>query len=285
MNSPHNNRPDPSKGHHSDRYNETRYDNPRYEDSRAQDTRYSDNYNDDYMSYEDEATQEFPPVQPAAQDPYGQQSQQQYPEDYSSSYNPDYDFAGGGNGNRVMTKYDALLDDYEQLEKTNADLVEDNESLQAQNSRSKWWAIIAGILGVIALLLLIFGSPFRGDGGSGEAEEEVAQLTSENEELQKQLDEANSKAAGSEGANEDLQDQVDSAEKRAEDAERAVSDRDSQIQQKDQQISQLEQQLGEAEGQTTTVTETTTVREAPSNNGGGSSGEPSDLDRLFGRDS
>lgn len=214
------------------------------------------------------STAEIPPVRP----------QQNFPQDSSYSRYPDSD------GNRVITKYDSLMEkharlqeDYEHLENN---LAEAKEDLEDTNQKSKWmWAIIA-ILGAIALFSLIFAFTRS----SGPSDGDVAKLESQVESLTKERDEAKQEASQVQGDQGDLQNQVSDLTKRAEKAEGTVDDLNKQIAQKDNEINSLKQSVKDAEGQTSTVTTTaTTTVEYPSSGDSSDSNVSRDLESLFGR--
>lgn len=231
------------------------------DDSRPSTT--SNSYYDSHPS-----TAEIPPVRP----------QLDFPQ--SSSYNryPDSD------GNRVITKYDNLVEQHTRLQEDYVglknELAEVEQDLEDTNQKSKWmWAIIA-ILGAIALLSLIFAFTRS----SGPSDGDVAKLESQVESLTKERDEAKQEASQVHGDQGDLQNQVNDLTKRAEKAEDTVDDLNKQISQKDNEIDSLKQSVKEAEGQTSTVTTTaTTTVERPSSDDSSDSDVSRDLDSLLGR--
>lgn len=232
-----------------------------YDDSRPSST--SEPYYDSHPS-----TADIPPVRP----------QQDFPHNSSYSRYPDSD------GNRVITKYDSLVEQHARLQEDHEvlkdQLAEVEEDLEETTQKSKWmWAIIA-ILAAIALFSLIFAFTRS----AGPKDGDVAKLESQVESLTKERDEAKKEASQVQGDQGDLQHQVDDVTKRAEKAEGKVDDLNNQIAQKDNEIDSLKQSVKDAESQTSTVTTTaTTTVERPSSDDSSDSDVSRDLDSLLGR--
>lgn len=265
------------------------YDRDNY--SREYDRGYDrNNYDRDYP--EEHPTEVFhsyntdPNIPPV--DTHPDTPQQIFPDNTTyEDYSPD--------GNRNITSLDVAKDKLRAAEADNRELttrlkeVEDDldtnqEKLDSTSKKSTALAIATGILALISVLLLAFGSPFHraAEDENEENQQKVTELQSEVDKLVKERDQANKDASDSGDSAEDLQKQVDDLNRRVQDAEGKVAERDGWVKDKDERIKQLEKDVADAEAQTTT--ETTTVTKSPRSNGNSSSSsddEPRNLPSWF----